>query len=101
VLLQLVVEQEALGRPILNEAILTALIRFYDHPMQKMATHYLEATLGQLQEQQAQLLEQLRSMLESPTDLAARLARQNLEWMSRLQKDFLAALQPPKKTSDS
>jgi len=100
VLLQLVAEQEALGRPILNETILTALIRFYDHPMQKMATRYLEATLGQLQEQQAQLLEQMRSMLESPADLAARLARQNLEWMSRLQQDFLAALQPPKKPSD-
>ena len=94
VLLQLVAEQEALGRPILNEAILTALIRFYDHPMQKIATRYLEAALGQLQEQQGQLLEQMRSLMESPVDLASRLARQNLEWMSRLQRDFLAALQP-------
>lgn len=100
VLLQLVAEQEALGRPILNEAILTALIRFYDHPMQKIATRYLEAALGQLQEQQGQLLEQMRSLMESPVELASRLARQNLEWMSRLQKDFLAALQPGTKSSD-
>ena len=94
VLLQLVAEQEALGRPILNEAILTALIRFYGHPMQQVATGYLEAALGQLQEQQRQLLEQMRGLLESPVDLAGRLARQNLEWMSELQKSFLAALRP-------
>lgn len=94
VLLQLVAEQEALGHPILNESILTALIRFYDHPMQKIATRYLEVALGQLQEQQGQLLEQMRKLLESPVDLASRLARQNLECMSRLQQDFLAALQP-------
>jgi polyhydroxyalkanoate synthesis repressor PhaR len=100
VLLQLVAEQEALGRPILNEAILTALIRFYDHPMQKIATRYLEAALGQLQEQQGQLLEQMRNLLESPVDLASRLARQNLEWMSRLQKDFLAVLQPAKEPEE-
>ena len=100
VLLQLVAEQEALGRPILNEAILTGLIRFYDHPMQKIATRYLEAALGQLQEQQGQLLEQMRNLLESPVDLASRLARQNLEWMSRLQKDFLAVLQPGKGPAD-
>lgn len=100
VLLQLVAEQEALGRPILNESILTALIRFYDHPMQKIATRYLEVALGQLQEQQGQLLEQMRNLLESPVDLASRLAHQNLAWMSRLQKDFLAALQPGSKPGD-
>ena len=92
VLLQLVAEQESMGRPILNETILTALIRFYDHPMQKIATRYLETALGQLQEQQVQLLDQMRDLLESPADLAGRLARQNLEWMSELQKYFLTTL---------
>ena len=92
VLLQLVAEQEALGRPILNEAILTALIRFYDDPMQKIATRYLEATLVQLQDQQQQLLEQMRNLLDSPAEMAAQLARQNVEWMTRLQKTFLSAL---------
>lgn len=100
VLLQLVAEQEALGRPILNEAILTALIRFYGHPMQQVATRYLEAALGQLQEQQRQLLAQMRDLLESPVDLAGRLARQNLEWMSELQKSFLAALRPGAEAED-
>jgi len=100
VLLQLVAEQEALGRPILSEEILTALIRFYDHPMQKIATRYLEVTLGQLQEQQVQLVEQMRSLLESPAELTSRLARQNLEWMNQLRRSFLSALNPAAETGD-
>lgn len=94
VLLQLVAEQESMGRPILNEAILTALIRYYDHPMQKIATQYLEAALGQLQDQQKQLLDQVQALLDSPVDLAGRLARQNLQWMSELQRQLLATLGP-------
>ena len=100
VLLQLVAEQESLGRPILNETILTALIRFYGHPMQQVATGYLEAALGQLQEQQRQLLEQMKELLESPVDLASRLARQNLQWLSEMQQSFLASLQPDTKPKD-
>lgn len=92
VLLQLVAEQESLGQPILNQTILTALIRFYGHPLQQIATRYLEASLGLLQNQQRQLLEQMRGLLESPADLAARLARQNLDWLMQLQSSFLDAL---------
>ena len=100
VLMQLVAEQEALGQPILNETILTALIRFYDHPLQKIATRYLELALGRLQEQQQQLLQQMRNLMESPTDLAASLARQNLEWISQLQKSFLNALASDEEQGD-
>lgn len=104
VLLQLVAEQESMGRPILNEAILTGLIRFYDHPLQKTATRYLEAALGQLQDQQRQLLDQMQTLLETPADMANRLARQNLEWLSEMQNYFLASLgsnsQPGDETED-
>jgi polyhydroxyalkanoate synthesis repressor PhaR len=92
VLLQLVAEQESLGQPILSETILTTLIRFYGHPLQQIATRYLEASLGLLQNRQQQLLEQMRGLLESPADLAARLARQNLEWLTQMQTSFLDAL---------
>ena len=85
VLLQLVAEQESLGQPILNEAILTSLIRFYDHPMQKLAPRYLELALGQLQDQRARLSEQMQDIMESPVELASKftreLSRQNLDWM--------------------
>jgi polyhydroxyalkanoate synthesis repressor PhaR len=96
VLLQLVAEQESLGRPILNEAILTALIRFYDHPMQKLASGYLETALGQLQDQRVKLSEQMQGLMESPADLVSQLTRQNLELMTSLQKTFMSAMSPAK-----
>ena len=91
VLLQLVAEQESMGRPILNEAILTALIRFYDHPMQNLASSYMETALSQLQDQRAQLSEQMQSMMDSPSDLFSQLARQNMDWMNQLQKAFISS----------
>jgi polyhydroxyalkanoate synthesis repressor PhaR len=96
VLLQLVAEQESLGRPILNEAILTALIRFYDHPMQKLASNYLETALGQLQDQRTQLSQKMQELMESPVELVGDLTRQNMEWMYQLQKTFVSSLNPGK-----
>jgi len=98
VLLQLVADQESMGRPILNEAILTALVRFYDHPMQKMASNYLETALGQLQLQREQLRKNMQDLMESPVDLVSDLTRQNLEWLQQLQQTYLSALSP--KTGD-
>ena len=105
VLLHLVAEQESLGQPILNEAILTSLIRFYDHPMQKLASRYLEMALGQLQDQRAQLSEKMQDVMESPMELASKftreLTRQNVDWMSQLQDTFLAAMNPSGRDEDS
>jgi polyhydroxyalkanoate synthesis repressor PhaR len=94
VLLQLVAEQESLGRPILSEAVLTALVRFYGHPLQQIATRYIESALGLLQSQQRQVTEQMRGLLVSPVDLAGKMTRQNVEWLRQLQKGFLDALSP-------
>jgi polyhydroxyalkanoate synthesis repressor PhaR len=104
VLLQLVAEQESAGRPILNEAILISLIRYYDHPLQKLASAYLEAALGQLREHQHGLSRQMQEFMESPADAASRLTReatrQNLEWMEKLQQSFLDAIAPRRTGSD-
>ena len=94
VLLQLVAEQESLGRPILNEVILTSLIRFYDHPMQKLASGYLETALGQLLDQRAKLSEQMQGLMDSPADLFGQLARENTEWLIQLQKSFMSSMNP-------
>ena len=94
VLLQLVAEQESLGRPILNEVILTSLIRFYDHPMQKLASGYLETALGQLLDQRAKLSEQMQGLMDSPADLVSQLARENTEWLIQLQKSFMSSMNP-------
>ncbi len=97
VLLQLVAEQESIGHPILNEAILTAMIQFYGHPMQKLASQYLLLALEQLQTQRGQLREQMQNIMQSPVDLVKDMTRQNLEWMNTLQQTFLGAMQAPAK----
>jgi len=92
VLLQLVADQESLGRPILNETILTALIRFYDHPMQKLVSRYLEMALDLLHRQRVQLGERMQQLMKSPAELVADLTRQNLEWMNQLQQSFMSTM---------
>jgi polyhydroxyalkanoate synthesis repressor PhaR len=94
VLLQLVSEQESLGQPILNEAILTALIRFYDHPMQKLASRYLEMALNLLHQQRSQLSKRMQKLMRSPAQMVSDLTRQNAEWMSELQQTFMSAMNP-------
>ena len=96
VLLQLVSEQESLGQPILNEAILTALIRFYDHPMQKLASRYLEMALNLLHQQRSQLSKRMQKLMRSPAQMVSDLTRQNAEWMSELQQTFMSAMSPPR-----
>jgi len=94
VLLQLIAEQEHLGVPILNESILTSLIRFYGHPMQGMASHYLELALEQLHSQRRQLAKQMKKMMHDPVGLLGDLAQQNLDWMNQLQETFLQSISP-------
>jgi len=97
VLLQLVAEQESVGTPILNESILTSMIQFYGHPMQKMASQYLELALQQLQTQRSQLNEQMQQVMQTPVDLVKDITRQNLDLMTSLQEIFLGAMKPPGK----
>ena len=99
VLLQLVAEQETAGTPILNESILTSMIQFYGHPMQKMASQYLEIALDRLQTQRGQLSEQMQTIMRSPAELVKDMTKQNLEWMNTLQQTFLGAINPANKAN--
>ena len=99
VLLQLVAEQESAGTPILNETILTSMIQFYGHPMQNMASQYLEIALDRLQTQRGQLSEQMQTIMQSPAELVKDMTRQNLEWMNTLQQTFLGAIKPGNKAN--
>ncbi len=94
VLLQLVSEQESLGQPILNETILTSLIRFYDHPMQKLVSRYLEMALDLLHRHRSQLSERMQKLMKSPVDVVGDLTRQNMDWMNQLQQTFMTAMSP-------
>lgn len=69
-LLQIIVEQEQSGDPILSEALLAQLIRFYGNPMQAVMTDYLQKSVDAFMDQQRSIQEQMHSMLsKTPLDL--------------------------------
>lgn len=55
VLLQIVADQEMLGRPVLSDDFLEAMIRVNSNPMRDMARDYLERVMTHLQSQQQPL----------------------------------------------
>ena len=55
VLLQIAADQEMLGRPVLSDEFLEAMIRVNSNPMRDMARDYLEKVMTHLQSQQQPL----------------------------------------------
>lgn len=71
-LLQLLAEQELGGQPVLSDAILTELIRYYQHPMQALLGSYLQKSMESFIAQRQGLQGQIQKVLDSVpgTDLA-------------------------------
>lgn len=95
VLLQIVAEQEQLGMPILTESMLLALIRFYGHPLQQLASRYLEVALGQLIAQSRELTERMQLVTLSPAEFMNRLAHGGLDWLQQIQNSLGDGLRGP------
>ena len=69
-LLQIIVEQEQAGEPMLSVALLSQLIRFYGNPMQAMMTDYLQNSVDAFVDQQRSIQDQMQRMLTAtPLDL--------------------------------
>jgi polyhydroxyalkanoate synthesis repressor PhaR len=58
ILLQIVLEEESLGKPMFTYEVLTQLIRFYGNAMQSIMGSYLEKNLNVFAQIQQRLLEQ-------------------------------------------
>ena len=65
ILLQIILEEEAGGVPMLSTAMLEQLIRFYGHAMQGMMGSYLEKTVQTFIDIQGKLAEQSRGLYDS------------------------------------
>ncbi|MCA1780235.1 MAG: polyhydroxyalkanoate synthesis repressor PhaR [Xanthomonadaceae bacterium] len=61
VLLQIVADQEMLGRPVLSDEFLEQMIRVNSNPMRDMARDYLEKVMTHLQSQQQAVEDALTS----------------------------------------
>ena len=102
VLLQIILEQEESGNPILTEQLLTQFIRFYGDAMQTFMGPYLEKSLQAFTQQQEAVKQQFSSVIEqSPFSAFSGVAEQNLEMWKSMQENFLKAYPMKGKDKDS
>jgi polyhydroxyalkanoate synthesis repressor PhaR len=86
ILLQIIVEREEAGRPLLSTDLLEQLIRFYGGAMQEFFGNYLERSVSAFVDQQEDFQKQILDMVKNNpmTDLA----RRNLELWNELHGMF-------------
>ena len=92
ILLQVIMEQEEAGTPILREEVLLNIIRFYGDSMQHSVSHYLELSMELFVDQQAQFKEQVKQVLGSagnPLHALKELADQNLPLWRKVRQELL------------
>ena len=95
ILMQIIIEEEAAGKPLFSADMLSQLIRFYGGTMQGMFTRYLEESFKIFSQQQ----EQAGIVPENPIEALSSMTRKNLEMWSEMQKNFFktAGLAPEDK----
>ncbi len=91
-LLQIVSEQELGGTPLLNEAVLNQLIRFYGHPMQDMMSGFIANSIKTFISQQENMQEKMQQFIEaSPFGNFQDMAAKNMQAMAEMQRQFFAS----------
>ncbi|MGS2718718.1 polyhydroxyalkanoate synthesis repressor PhaR [Eionea flava] len=99
-LLQIVSEQELGGSPLLNEAVLNQLIRFYGHPMQDMMGGFIANSIKSFVSQQEAMQEQMQHFMDaSPLSSFQEMATKNMQAMAELQQQFFSKKTSSKPTS--
>ena len=98
-LLQIVSEQELGGTPLLDEAVLNQLIRFYGHPMQNMMGGFIASSIKTFVSQQEAMQEQMQNFIDvSPFNNFQDMAAKNMQAMADMQKQFFNQNIPTQKT---
>lgn len=96
ILMQIIIEEEAAGKPLFSADMLSQLIRFYGGTMQGMFTRYLEESFKIFSHQQQESGDRIP---ENPVEAMSSMTRKNLEMWTEIQKGFLksAGLTPDDK----
>jgi polyhydroxyalkanoate synthesis repressor PhaR len=95
ILLQVIAEQEQFGKPILSSQLLESIIRFYGNGMQEFMTRYLEKSVETFSRQQETLQAQIsKLMANAPMTTMADLAKQNLDYWSKMHESMAATFMP-------
>jgi polyhydroxyalkanoate synthesis repressor PhaR len=95
ILLQIIVEQEEKGQPMLSTRLLEQIILYYDNTLQAFVGTYLEKSMDTFVKQQQVLQDQMESMLRiAPSSVLKDMAERNLELWKDMQKNLLQAYVP-------
>jgi polyhydroxyalkanoate synthesis repressor PhaR len=94
-LLQIIVEQEEKGQPMLSTRLLEQIILYYGDTLQSFVGTYLEKSMDSFVRQQQVLQEQMENMLQmTPSSVLKDMAERNLELWKNLQENLLKAYAP-------
>ena len=90
ILLQIIVEQEEKGQPILSTELLEKIIRFYGDALQVFMSSYLDKSVDLFAEHQTRLQEQMATLLaRAPVSALAEMAERNLDLWRKAQEETL------------
>lgn len=93
ILLQVIAEQEHSGQPLMSQDFLSQVIRSYGGAMHGVVGSYLEQSLKLLAGQQAQMRDQMRTMMGPEVcDSIAHLTQSNLERWRSVQDEIYRAM---------
>jgi|TARA_R110002096_G_scaffold421710_1_gene627659 polyhydroxyalkanoate synthesis repressor PhaR len=85
VLLQIILEQEEDGEPIMSAQMLEQLIRFYGDPFQTNFAKYLETSVKLIAEQRAKVISKFE-LVSDPFSLMSTMANRNMEVFKEMQE---------------
>ena len=95
ILLQIIVEQEEKGQPMLSTRLLEQIILYYGDTLQSFVGTYLEKSMDAFIRQQQVLQDQMESMLEmAPSSVFRDMAERNLQLWKSMQDNLMKAYGP-------
>jgi polyhydroxyalkanoate synthesis repressor PhaR len=95
ILLQIIVEQEEKGQPMLSTRLLEQIIVNYGDTLQSFVGTYLEKSMDAFMRQQRTLQDQMESMLRmAPSSVLKEMAERNLELWKNMQEGIVNAYLP-------
>ena len=103
ILLQIIVEQEKNGDPILSTQLLEQIIRFYGDTLQSFVSKYLEKSFETFTNQQQTFHEQMDTLLKNtPQSIFTEITEKNLDLWQQMQNNFMQNYSNnPNKSNDS
>ncbi|MGB5540676.1 MAG: polyhydroxyalkanoate synthesis repressor PhaR [Gammaproteobacteria bacterium] len=95
ILLQVIVEQEEKGQPMLSTRLLEQIILYYGNTLQSFVGTYLEKSMDSFVGQQQLLQDQMEHMLRmAPSSVLKEMAERNMELWKTMQENLLKAYVP-------